>query len=155
MSTHRLQIAKRAKERKGEALHSLNQFVTEELLFDCYGQLNKNSASGTDGENWYEFGIRASEHIPELLNAFKTGTYRAPSIRRVYIPKDNKGGKRPIGISTVGDKVLQAAVHSVLEPIYEEDFKDFSYGFRSKRSTHQALDYMFKEVSFKRMRYII
>lgn len=155
MSTHRLQIAKRAKERKGEALHSLNQFVTEELLFGCYRQLNKNSASGTDGENWYEYGIGASEHIPELLNAFKTGTYRAPSIRRVYIPKDNKGGERSIGIPTVGDKVLQAAVHSVLEPIYEEDFKDFSYGFRSKRSTHQALGYMFKEVSFKGMRYII
>jgi len=155
MSTYRLQIAKRARERKGEALHSLNQFVTEELLFHCYGQLNKNSASGTDGENWYEFGIGAPDHIPELLNEFKTGTYRAPGIRRVYIPKDNKGGKRPLGIPTVRDKVLQAAVHSVLEPIYEEDFKDFSYGFRSKRSTHQALDYMFKEVSFKGMRYII
>jgi RNA-directed DNA polymerase len=155
MSTYRLQIAKRAKERKGEALHSLNQFVTEELLFKCYGQLNKNSASGTDGENWYEYGIGASEHIPELLNAFKTGAYRAPSIRRVYIPKDTKGGKRPLGIPTVSDKVLQAAVHSVLEPIYEEDFKDFSYGFRSKRSTHQALEYMFKEVSFKGMHYII
>lgn len=155
MSTYRLQIAKRAKERKGEALHSLNQFVTEALLFKCYGQLNKNSASGTDGENWYEYGIGASEHIPELLNAFKTGVYRAPSIRRVYIPKDTKGGKRPLGIPTISDKVLQAAVHSVLEPIYEEDFKDFSYGFRSKRSTHQALEYMFKEVSFKGMRYII
>ena len=155
MSTNRLQIAKRARERKGEALHSLNQFVTEELLFDCYKRLNKNSASGTDGENWYEYGIGASEDIPVLLNEFKSGTYRAPSIRRVYIPKDNKGGKRALGISTVRDKTLQAAVHSVLEPIYEEDFKHFSYGFRSKRSTHQALEYMFQEVSFKGMRYII
>lgn len=155
MSTHKLQIAKRAKERKGEALHSLNQFIDEELLSECYKQLNKNSASGTDGENWYEFGIVAKVRIPELLNEFKTGTYRVPSIRRVYIPKDNKGGKRPLGIPTIADKVLQAAVHSVLEPIYEADFKDFSYGFRSKRSTHQALDYMYKEVSFKGMRYII
>lgn len=155
MSTHELQIAKRAQERKGEALHSLNQFITEDLLFKCYQQQNKNSASGTDGENWYEFGIGARERIPELLNAFKTGTYRAPSIRRVYIPKDTKGGKRPLGIPTISDKLLQAAVQSVLNPIYEEDFKDFSYGFRSKRSTHQALDYMFKEVTFKGMRYII
>ena len=155
MSTYKLQIAERARERKREALHSLNQFITEELLFNCYKQLNKNSASGTDGENWYEFGIGASEQIPALLNKFKTGTYHAPSIRRMYIPKDNKEGKRALGISTVRDKTLQAAVHSVLEPTYEEDFKHFSYGFRSKRSAHQALDYMNKEVSFKKMRYII
>jgi retron-type reverse transcriptase len=155
MSTEMLLIAERAKKLKGEALHSLNHFINEELLMKCYKQLNKNSASGTDGENWYEFGITAAEQIPLLLNDFKTGKYRAPSIRRVYIPKDTKGGKRPIGISTVTDKVLQAAVRTVLDPIYEEEFKDFSYGFRNKRSTHQALEYMFKEVSFKGMRYII
>jgi len=155
MSTEMLLIAERAKKLKGEALHSLNHLINEELLTKCYKQLNKNSSSGTDGENWYEFGITAEEQIPLLLNKFKTGTYRAPSIRRVYIPKDNKGGKRPIGIPTVSDKVLQAAVRSVLDPIYEEDFKDFSYGFRNKRSAHQAINYMFKEVTFKSMRYII
>jgi RNA-directed DNA polymerase len=155
MSTYKLQIAKRAKERKGEALHSLNHYITEEQLLKSYQQLNKNSASGTDKENWYEFGIDSMVRIPEILKAFKTGTYRAPHIRRVYIPKDNKGNKRPLGIPTISDKVLQSAVQSVLEPIYEEDFKDFSYGFRSGRSTHQAIRYMFEEVSFKRMHYII
>jgi len=150
-----LLIAERAKKLKEAPLHSLNQFINEEMLMNCYKQLNKNSARGTDGESWYEFGIRAEEQIPMLLNEFKTGKFRAPSIRRVYIPKDNKGGKRPIGIPTVADKVLQAAVRNVLDPIYEEEFKDFSYGFRNNRSAHQAIDYMFKEVTYNGLRYII
>jgi RNA-directed DNA polymerase len=154
MSTEMSLIAERARKEKGTAFHSLNQFITKDLLIKCFNKLNKNSAVGTDGKNWYENDLMAEEPATELLNEFKTGKYRAPSIRRVYVPKD-KNSKRPIGIPTIRDKVLQAAVHSVLDPIYEEDFKDFSYGFRRKRSTHQAIDYVFKEISFKGMRYII
>ena len=155
MLTYELQIAERARKLKGEALHSLNQFITEDVLFDCFKQLNKHSASGIDGMSWHDYELTAKESIPELLNKFKLGTYRAPNIRRIYIPKDNNGSLRPIGIPTVEDKILQAAVRHVLEAMYEEDFKDFSYGFRKGRSAHQALDYMFKEVTFKGMRYII
>jgi group II intron reverse transcriptase/maturase len=72
----------------------------------------------------------------------------------VYIDK-GKTGKRPLGIPTIEDKVLQESVRSVLTPIYEEDFKSFSYGFRRGHSTHQAIEYMFKEVSFKGLHYII
>jgi group II intron reverse transcriptase/maturase len=154
MSTEMSLIAERARKDKGIAFHSLNQYITAELLINCYYKLNKNSAAGTDGRNWYESDLMTDEPAKELLNEFKTGKYRAPSIRRVYVPKD-KTSKRPIGIPTIRDKVLQSAVLSVLDPIYEEDFKDFSYGFRRKRSAHQAIDYMFKEVSFEGMRYII
>jgi hypothetical protein len=129
VSTIELQIAERASKHKGEALHSLNQFIDESLLERSYKQLNKNSASGVDGENWYEFGIAAQVRIPELVRKFKTGEYRAPQIRRVYIPK-GEGEKRPLGIPTIEDKVLQAGVRQVLEPIYEKEFKDFSYAFR-------------------------
>jgi group II intron reverse transcriptase/maturase len=154
MSTIELQIAERAIKHKGEALHSLNQFIDEALLERSYKQLNKNSSSGVDGENWYEFGIEAKERIPELLRKFKTGEYKAPKIRRAYIPK-GEGAKRPLGIPTIEDKVLQAGVRSVLDPIYEKEFKDFSYGFRPKRSAHQAIDYMTRKVTFGRIRYII
>jgi len=154
MSTVELQIAERARRHKGEALHSLNQFIDEALLESCYKQLNKNSASGVDKENWYEFGIGAKERIPELLRKFKTGEYKAPNIRRVYIPKGD-GSKRPLGIPTIEDKVLQAGVRQILEPIYEKEFKDFSYGFRPKRSTHQAIDFMTRKITFGGIRYII
>jgi RNA-directed DNA polymerase len=154
MSTVRLQIAERAGKHKGEALVSLNQFITEELLMESYKTLNKNSSAGVDGENWYEYGINARERIPELMRRFKAGEYKAPKIRKAYIPKGD-GNYRPLGIPTIEDKVLQASIRTVMEPIYELDFKDFSYGFRPGRSAHQALEYLFKEVSFNRMRYII
>jgi len=89
--------------------------------------------------------------MPELLTLMKSGKYHAPSIRRVYIPK-GKTGRRPIGIPTIEDKILQQAVRRTLDPIYEEDFYDFSYGFRKGRSAHDAIEYMFKEVSFKGLR---
>ena len=154
MLTKELQIAERARKHKGEALHSLNQYIDEALLERCYKHLNKDSSSGVDGENWYEFGIEAKERIPELLCKFKTGKYKAPQIRRAYIPKGD-GEKRPLGIPTIEDKVLQSGVRSVLEPIYETDFKEFSYAFRPRRSTHQTIDYMTRQVTFEGMRYII
>ena len=88
------------------------------------------------------------------MDDFKSGRYRAPAIRRVYIPKD-KNSQRPLGIATIEDKVLQASVRKVIEPIYEEEFKDFSFGFRPGCSQHQAIDYMFERVSFQGMQYII
>jgi RNA-directed DNA polymerase len=154
MLTKEMQIAERARKHRYDGLHSLNQFIDIELLENSFRQLNKNSSTGVDGENWYEYGIVANERIPLLLNAFKSGTYRAPDIRRVYIPK-GEGEKRPLGIPTVEDKVLQAGVRAVLEPIYEQDFKSFSYGFRTKRSAHQAIDYLTRQITFEGMRYII
>jgi group II intron reverse transcriptase/maturase len=154
MSNENLLIAERARSIQGEALYNLNQFITKDLLIKCFNNLNKNSAVGTDGKNWYECDLMNDVAATELLNEFKSGRYRAPSIRRVYVPKD-KDSKRPIGIPTIRDKTLQSAVRSVLDPIYEQEFKPFSYGFRNKRSAHDALEYMFKEVSFNKMRYII
>jgi len=154
MSTEELQIAERAKKFKGEPLTNLHQFITVDMLKFCFKKLNKNSSTGVDGKNWYDYNFELDEQLPELLSQFKSGKYRAPSIRRVYIPK-GKTEKRPIGIPTIEDKVLQEGVRRVLTPIYEEDFKQFSYGFRTGRSCHQAIEYMFKEVSFKGLHYII
>jgi group II intron reverse transcriptase/maturase len=83
-------------------------------------------------------------NLASLLHRFKAGTYYAPPVRRVYIPKDDGKASRPIGIPSFEDKVLQRAVAMVLEAVYEQDFLDCSYGFRPKRSAHQALD-VFRE----------
>ena len=154
MLTQELQIVERARNHKHEALTNLHQFIKMELLEDSYRQLNKNSSAGVDGESWQSYSANASKHITELLSLFKSGRYKAPPIRRVYIPK-NDTEVRPIGIPTIGDKILQESVRRILSAVYEEEFKDFSYGFRKGRSAHQAIEYMFREVSFKGMHYII
>jgi RNA-directed DNA polymerase len=154
VSTVELQIAERARKFKGEALHNLHHFIDANLLQESYEQLNRESAGGVDGKTWQQYGLEYPERLESLLSEFKSGRYRAPAVRRVYIPKD-KHSRRPLGIATMEDKVLQASVRKVIEPIYEEDFKPFSYGFRPGRSQHQAISYMFKEVSLHRMHYII
>ena len=154
MSTEELQIAERARKYKQEALTNLHQFIDEKLLHKCYLNLNKNSSPGVDGKYWHNYSLESQFRIPELLVEFKSGKYKAPLVRRVYIRK-GKTGKRPLGIPTIEDKILQESVRKILTPIYEEDFKDFSYGFRSGRSAHQAIEYMFKEVGFKGLHYII
>lgn len=160
MLTHELQIARRggqaerAKKYKQEALTNLHQFIDEDLLKKSYHSLNKNSSPGVDGKFWHNYSLESQFRFPELLGEFKSGKYQAPNIRRVYIPK-GKTGKRPLGIPTIEDKILQESVRRVLTPLYEEDFKDFSYGFRRGYSAHQAIDYMFKEVSFKKTYHII
>lgn len=154
MSTVDQQIAERARKFKEEPLTNLSQFITTEMLYKEFNKLNKYSVAGVDEQDWFEYSRIIGQRLPELLSEYKTGRYKAPPIRRVYIPK-GKSGKRPLGIPTIEDKVLQSGVRRVLEPIYEEIFKDFSYGFRKNRSCHQAIEYMFKQVSFGGMRYII
>ena len=154
MSTVEMQIAARSRKFPGEALTNLSQFIDEELLEESFQQLNKQSASGVDGETWQDYNEQREKRIAQLLGAFQTGTYRAPNIRRVYIPKGD-GKQRPLGLPTIEDKILQTTVSKILTPIYEPLFSEGSYGFRPGRSQHQALGELFKEVSLKGKRYII
>ncbi|MCP3922494.1 MAG: group II intron reverse transcriptase/maturase [Desulfobacterales bacterium] len=154
MLTEELQIASRAKKFKQEALTNLHQFIDVDFLRTSFKSLNKKSASGVDNKTWYDYEQDLENRLPQLLVEFKSGKYQSPPIRRVYINKGKKG-KRPLGIPTIEDKILQESVRRVLNPIYENDFKDFSYGFRKCRSAHQAIEFMFKEVSFKSLHHII
>jgi group II intron reverse transcriptase/maturase len=154
MSTVEMQIAARSKKHPNEALTNLYEFIDVAMLNESFDALNKRGASGVDGERWKDYNEQRKERIPELLKAFKSGTYRAPHIRRAYIPKGD-GKLRPLGLPTVEDKLLQTAMNRVLTPIYESIFCDTSYGFRPGKSQHQALEELFKEVSFKGKRYII
>lgn len=161
MLTVEMQIAERSQKFTGEALTNLHQFIDEDFLNACFSKLNKQSASGVDGQTWEDYDKQRAERIPQLLAAFKSGSYRAPNIRprrpvpgRVYIPKGD-GKLRPLGLPTIEDKILQMAVTRILTPIFEQEFYDSSYGFRPGKSQHQALDRLFKEVSFEGKRYII
>ncbi|WP_010416674.1 group II intron reverse transcriptase/maturase [Anaerophaga thermohalophila] len=154
MSTVELQIAERARKFKEEPLTNLSQFITQDMLYKEFMKLNKYSSAGTDEQDWFDYSQVIEQRLPDLLSEYKSGRYKAPPVRRVYIQK-GKTDKRPLGIPTIEDKVLQSAVRRVLEPIYEGIFKDFSYGFRPNRSCHKAIEYMFQQVSFGGMRYII
>jgi group II intron reverse transcriptase/maturase len=127
-----------ARARKEARLTNVMQFVDEELLRLAFRSLRKAAAPGVDGQRYEDYAAQLDEHLGELYDRLKTGRYRAPAVRRVYIPKAN-GGQRPLGITTVEDRVVQKAVAWVLEAVYEQDFLDCSHGFRPARSPHTAL----------------
>lgn len=154
MSTKEVQIAERAKRYASEPLTNLHNFIDEAFLLESFQMLNKKGASGVDGETWASYDEEKDQRLPALLDGFKSGKYRAPKVRRVYIPKAD-GGERPLGLPTVEDKILQTAVSRVLSPIYEREFYAESYGFRAGRSVHDALEELFQEVSFRGKRYVI
>lgn len=138
VSTKQELIAKTATEHAGKALTNLHHHIDEAWLEESLKKLNRGSATGVDGITYQEYEKEKGKRLPELLGRFKSGKYYAPPVRRIFIEKGD-GKKRPIGIPTIEDKILQGAVKMVLEPIYEGDFYDTSYGFRPGRSQHQAL----------------
>jgi RNA-directed DNA polymerase len=154
MLTVELEIAKRAEKFKESGLTNLHQFMDVDLLREVMSRANKKSATGIDGQSWTNYCIEHQEDLYDLLAEFKTGQYKVPAVRRVYIPKD-KDSQRPLGIPTIRDKILQGGVRSLIEPVYEKIFKDFSYGYRQGKTIHQALEYLFRQVSFGGMNYII
>ncbi|MCG6964149.1 MAG: group II intron reverse transcriptase/maturase [Acidobacteria bacterium] len=113
-------------------------------MYEAYRQTRKSGAVGVDEVSAEEYAAALEENLASLLDRFKTGTYYAPPVRRVEIPKGDGRSTRPIGIPTFEDKVLQRAVAMVLEAVYEQDFCDCSYGFRPGRSAHDALEALWK-----------
>jgi RNA-directed DNA polymerase len=154
VSTKQLQIADIAKQHAGEGLTNLHQYIDAEWLEMSMKELNKKSAAGIDHTTYEEYERCKGERLPELLLQFKTGKYKAPPVRRTYIEKED-GKKRPLGIPTIEDKVLQNAVRRVVEPIYEQEFADYSYAYRTGKSAHQALERVWHEIMAKHIRYIL
>ena len=132
-------IAELARERPQECFTALNHYLTVDWLKAAYERVKPDSAPGVDGQSWEEYGKNLEENLLELLNRVKSGSYFAPPVKRVHIPKGDGKETRGIGMPTIEDKVLQRAIAMLLEPIFEQDFKSFSYGFRPGRSAHQAL----------------
>jgi len=141
ISTRQQKVAALARIEPKLELTTLAHHIDEVWLREAYRRTRKDGAVGVDGVTAAQYEEGLEENLKSLLERFKTGRYRAPAVRRVHIPKAGTPTKeRPIGIPTLEDKVLQRAVLMVLEPLYEQDFLDCSYGFRPGRSPHQALD---------------
>ena len=139
VSTKQLRIAKLAKQSRTTSFLSLNHFIDLDWLRVAYHKTRKDGAVGVDGQTAKDYEANLEKNLRSLLERAKSGSYYAPPVRRVHIPKDKPGETRPLGIPTFEDKVLQRAVVMILEPLYEQDFKDCSYGFRPGRSAHGAL----------------
>ena len=140
ISTKLERIAKLARELKGVGLSTLAHNIDVDWLQEAYRRTRKDGARGVDGQSAEQYAERLRENLESLCERAKSGTYRAPAVRRVHIPKGDGPQTRPIGIPTFEDKVLQRAVAMVLEAVYEQEFHDFSYGFRPRRSAHQACE---------------
>ena len=139
-------VAEFAKRHPGETLVTLAHHMDMAHMRTAYELTRKDGATGVDGQTAKEYAKNLDGNLALLLERAKSGTYRAPPVRRAYIPKGTGKEKRPIGIPTFEDKVLQRGVVMVLQALYEQDFLDCSYGFRPGRSPHQALEAIWHEV---------
>jgi RNA-directed DNA polymerase len=128
--------------------------VTVDLLRENFYALKRRAAPGVDGVTWQEYETGLEGRLTDLHSRVQGGVYRAKPSRRVYIPKAD-GRQRPLGVAALEDKIVQQAVVTVLNQIYEVDFKGFSYGFRPGRSPHQALDALSVGIHRKRVKWVL
>ena len=149
-----LDVRKAAGEDKRARFTALLHHVTVNLLRDSYYALKRDAAPGVDGTMWREYETGLNAKLADLHGRIHKGTYRAQPSRRVYIPKAD-GRQRPLGIATLEDKIVQQAVVTVLNQIYEEDFLGFSYGFRPGRSQHDALDALWVGIMRKKVNWVL
>lgn len=147
-------VAERAKRHPEQRILALAHLIDEAALERAFRGLRRDAAVGVNGVTIDQYGERLAENLQALRARMKAGQYRHQPIRRVHIPKEN-GATRPIGVSTVEDKIVQGALRDVLEAIYEQDFLDCSYGFRPRRSAHDAIRELNGIVREGRANYIV
>ena len=147
-------ISRKAKADERCKFNNLMHLINEWSLKYCFYSLKKNKAPGIDKVTLEEYEKNLDGNIEDLLRRMKTMSYRPQAVRRTYVPKDN-GKQRPLGIPTIEDKMVQMAFTVILEAIWEQDFTDFSYGFRPKRNCHQALKELDSTLMFRPVNYVI
>jgi group II intron reverse transcriptase/maturase len=139
VATKLQRIAELAREDRSRVFTSVAHVIDLDWMKEACRRTRKDGAVGVDGTTWAEYAANLEANLSALATKIRAGTYRAPPVRRVHIPKAS-GGARPLGIPTLEDKIAQRAVTMLLEAIYEQDFVPDSYGFRPGRSAHQALE---------------
>jgi RNA-directed DNA polymerase len=147
-------VREAARRDKKQKFTALLHHVTAGLLRDSYNSLQRKAAPGVDGVTWQQYGEGLEERLQDLHDRIHRGAFRAQPSRRTYIPKAD-GRQRPLGIAALEDKIVQQAVVTVLNQIYEEDFLGFSYGFRPGRSQHEALDALAVGLRRKKVNWVL
>ena len=145
-STKRTWIAEQARQHPERVFSSLHHLIDLDWMREAYRRTRKDGAPGIDGVTATDYEQDLEAHLNGLLNGIKSGSYRAPPVRRHYIPKAD-GRQRPLGIPTLEDKVAQRAIVMLLEPICEADFLPCLFGFRPGRSAHEALDALYEGIA--------
>jgi RNA-directed DNA polymerase len=133
---------------------ALLHHVDVDLLRLSHLALKRDAAAGVDGLTWKDYGADPEPRLADLHDRVHRGAYRAQPSRRVYIPKAD-GQQRPLAIAALEDKIVQRAVLTVLNQIYEEDFLGFSYGFRPGRGQHDALDALVVGITARKVNWIL
>jgi len=147
-------VRQAARARKQERFTALLHHLNVGLLRESFYALKRQASPGIDGVTWQEYETGLEDRLIDLHSRVHRGAYRAQPSRRVYIPKAD-GQQRPLGIAALEDKIVQQAVVTTLNQIYEVDFKGFSYGFRPGRSPHQALDALTAGIQWKRVNWVL
>ena len=133
---------------------SLAHHLNVDFLKDCYLSLDRNKAVGIDKISWMEYKRDLEQNLETLVSKLKSKSFKPLPARRVYIPKGNNE-VRPLGISSLENKIVESGIARILQSIYEADFYDFSYGFRANRNAHQAIKVISDEISFKPVNHIV
>jgi group II intron reverse transcriptase/maturase len=151
----RERIRRAAETDKGKRFTALLHHVYDITnLREAYFGLKRDAAPGVDGETWWTYGEQLEVNLVDLSGRLRRGAYRAKPVRRVLIPKPD-GRQRPLGVTTLEDKLVQRALVTVLNCIYEADFLGFSYGFRPGRSAHHALDALCVGIRRKKVNWVL
>ena len=154
VSTGLERVREAARRDKDERFTALLHHITVNLLRESYDGLKRRAAPGVDGMTWEQYGHGLEQSLRELHERIHRGTYRAQPSKRTYIPKAD-GKMRPLGIAALEDKIVQQAVVTILNAIYEEDFLGFSYGFRPGHSAHDALDALWVGLTEKKVNWVL
>jgi len=147
-------VRQAARQRRREKLTALLHHVTIDHLREAFETLKRDAAPGVDGVTWQQYEADVEGRLLDLHSRVHRGAYRALPVRRRFIPKPD-GKQRPLGIASLEDKILQRAVVTVLNAIYEVDFLGFSYGFRPGRGQHDALDALAVAICDARVNWIL
>jgi group II intron reverse transcriptase/maturase len=147
-------IREAARKDRAARFTALMHHITIDLLRESYHALHKDAAPGVDNTTWHEYGTELEDRLGDLHERVRTGRYRAKPSKRIWLPKPD-GKERPIGIAAVEDKIVQQAVVSILNQIYEEVFLGFSYGFRPGRSPHHALDTLYVGITQRKVNWVL